>query len=70
MWRVDLPPQQTVEPVSVSVAQAAILTGLSEAEIRKAINQAELPARRRGVRILILWDDLRRWVQQLPAVAD
>lgn len=57
-------------PLSVSVRDAAAITGLSEYEIRKAINKGELPARRRGVRIVILRDDLSAWLRSLPLAAE
>jgi hypothetical protein len=56
--------------LSVSVRDAAGLTSFSEYEIRKAINAGELKARRRGVRIAILIEDLQDWLKSLPSVAE
>jgi excisionase family DNA binding protein len=57
-------------PLSVSVRDAAQDTSLSEYEIRQAINKGELPAVKRGRRIVILRDDLHSWLRTLPRVAD
>lgn len=56
-------------PITVTIAQAAQATGLSPDTIRKAVNKAELPAKRNGSRILIRWDDLQKWVDGMEDVA-
>lgn len=65
---MSIPQQPTA--LSVSVREAAALTSLSEYEIRSAVNAQELPASRRGTRIIILTDDLRTWLHALPKVGD
>lgn len=62
------PPNST--PLTLSVRDAAALTSLSEWEIREAINKLELPARRRGRRLVILRSDLEAFIQGLPLVGD
>ena len=52
-------------PLSISVRDAAALTSLSEFEVRKAINSGALPARKVGRRLVILTEDLRRWLDAL-----
>ena len=54
-------------PMAVSIAQAVGLTGVGRSTIYKAIQRGELPIRKAGRRTLLLTDDLRRWIQQLPA---
>ena len=62
------PPNST--PISVSVADAAKLTSLSEWEIRDAVNNLHLTARRKGRRILIDYAALLDWYRSLPAFGE
>lgn len=62
------PPNPT--PLGITVKDAAILTGLSEWEIRKAINELEIPTRKRGRRLSIEYAALVEWFHSLPSVAD
>lgn len=57
-------------PLSHSVRDAAVLTSISEWEIRQAINKGALPARRLGRRLLILSSDLQAWLEAMPRVGD
>ena len=57
-------------PLSVSVRDAAAMTSLSEYEIRNAVNKGELPAVRRGRRIVIFPADLTTWLKSLPKAGD
>jgi excisionase family DNA binding protein len=54
-------------PMAVSIAEAVGLTGVGRSTLYKAIQRGELPIRKAGRRTLLLTDDLRRWIQQLPA---
>jgi excisionase family DNA binding protein len=54
-------------PIAVSIAQAVGLTGVGRSTLYKAIQRGELRIRKAGRRTLLLTDDLRRWIQQLPA---
>jgi hypothetical protein len=56
----------TVEPISVSVAQASILTGLSRSRIYELLGSRQLRAVKNGARTVILFDGLRRFVIGLP----
>lgn len=58
------------EAITLSVAQASDITSLSEYEIRKAINKAELPAVRRGSRLLIFRTDLEAWLRGHDAAVE
>ncbi|NYG05709.1 excisionase family DNA binding protein [Phycicoccus badiiscoriae] len=58
------------EPIAVSVKEASGLTGLSEYELRQAINRGELPAKRRGRRVLVPVDGLKTWIDSLPDYVD
>lgn len=57
------------EDISGSVRQAASLTSLSETYIRDAIYRGELPARKVGNRVVIVFDDLRKWIESHDRVA-
>jgi hypothetical protein len=63
-------PQQHPTPLGITVKDAATLTGLSEWEIRKAINELEIPTRKRGRRLSIEYPALVEWFHALPSVAD
>ena len=56
--------------LSVSVRDAAERTSFSEYEIRKAINEGELVAVKRGRRIAIPVGNLERWLGSLPTTND
>lgn len=49
-------------PIAASVKTAAVMTDLSEASIREAINKQELPAYRVGRAIRITTADLEAWL--------
>ena len=57
------------EPFTVSVADAATLTGLSQWTIRDLVNRGELAAFRHGRRILVHYAGLRAYVENLEQVA-
>lgn len=52
--------------VSLTVTDAARVTGLSEREIRDAYRSGELVVRYRGTRVVIRRDDLEQWINGLP----
>lgn len=62
------PPNPT--PLGITVKSAAALTGLSEWEIRKAINDLEIPTVRRGRRLSIEYAALVEWFHSLPKVGE
>ena len=57
-------------PLSLSVREAALVTSLSEYEIRELVNNGTIPARRHGRRILIDYAALVEWFRSRPLVVD
>jgi excisionase family DNA binding protein len=55
-------------PLAYSIAEACAAARTSRTSIYQAIKSGELIARKRGRRTVILFDDLRRWLNSLPAV--
>ena len=54
-------------PLAYSIAEACEIARIGRTSIYEAINSGELIARKNGRRTVILCDDLRRWLQDLPA---
>jgi excisionase family DNA binding protein len=55
-------------PFAYSIAEACAVARAGRTAIYEAIKRGELVARKRGRKTLIVADDLRRWVEALPAV--
>ena len=55
-------------PLAYSIAEACAAARTSRTSIYQAIKSGELIARKRGRRTVILFDDLRQWLNGLPAV--
>ena len=55
-----------VMPVSYDMAGAALATGLSQRELRRAIAVGDLIVHYRGTKPLILRDELLEFVRSLP----
>jgi excisionase family DNA binding protein len=53
-------------PLAYSIAQACEIANIGRTSIYEAISSRELIARKNGRRTVILADDLRRWLQNLP----
>jgi excisionase family DNA binding protein len=55
-------------PLAYSIAEACAAARAGRTAVYQAIKDGELIARKRGRRTIILSDDLRRWLDRLPAV--
>jgi excisionase family DNA binding protein len=56
--------------LTVTVAQACEITGLGRTTIYEALRSGRLSARKCGRRTIIRVDDLRSWIDQMPAMID
>jgi len=59
-------PDEGLEPIAVSIAQACQISGLSRASLYRAAGAGLLPTRKLGSRTLILVDELRNFLRTLP----
>jgi excisionase family DNA binding protein len=53
-------------PLAYSITEASEVSRIGRTSIYEAISSRELIARKHGRRTVILADDLRRWLQNLP----
>jgi len=54
-------------PLAYSIAEACAVARAGRTSIYQAIKSGQLIARKRGRLTIILPDDLRRWLEKLPA---
>jgi len=60
----DQTPMNT--PLAYSIAEVCEVSRIGRTSIYEAISSRELIARKHGRRTVILADDLRRWLENLP----
>jgi len=54
-------------PLAYSIAEACAVARTGRTSIYQAIKSGDLIARKRGRRTIVLLEDLRRWLEKLPA---
>jgi len=59
----------SAEHLAYNISEACQVTRAGRTAVYEAIRSGELRAVKRGRRTLILADDLRRWLENLPTVA-
>jgi hypothetical protein len=59
--------EQAQQPRVLDIPQVAHIIGRSELATRRAIERGQIPARRGGRRVVVLADDLDKFLASLPA---
>ena len=54
------------ERFSLSPEEVSALTGIGMTRIREVINSGALDAHRHGTRLIVLPDDVKAWLRELP----
>ena len=55
--------------LAYSIAEACAVARAGRTSVYQAIAAGELVARKRGRKTVILFDDLRRWLDSLPVIS-
>lgn len=56
------------QPLCYTIAEACVLARTGRTTLYQAIRRKELVARKLGKKTLILQEDLRQWIEQLPTL--
>jgi excisionase family DNA binding protein len=57
-----------MQPMALTIAEVCAASRIGRTRVYEAIRAGELLARKHGRRTLVLSDDLKRWLEALPAV--
>jgi excisionase family DNA binding protein len=57
-----------MEQLALTVAEACLAARVGKTVLYEAIASGRLAARKRGRRTLVLPEDLKRWIEALPAI--
>jgi len=57
--------ENTIDPIVLSIPNAAKFVGLGKSSIQKAVNKGELRSLKYGKRRLITKEALKQWIQEL-----
>ena len=58
--------QSARNPLALTVEETAELLGMTERATRQAIWRGKIPVRRLGKKVLVLRDELERFLKELP----
>jgi hypothetical protein len=56
----------SAQPLTVTIAEAIRLSGLSRSEVYRRLSAGDIQARKSGNRTLIVWASLRAHIEALP----
>jgi excisionase family DNA binding protein len=54
--------------IALTIGQAVTASSVSRTTLYRALQAGELEAKKRGKRTLIMADELRRWLENLPSL--